>query len=197
MLLGKVLKGGCYLVATFCCCVEMQSQEPPRQTLTKALRPFGSATGAAVTLTYDAAVYGPSESVATTGAPVWDTRTAEAAFRAIFLANKQADTNLIVRGFVPAERERIASMVSQKEMLDKNTTIYGRIARVVLRQKTFYGDYVILTTTQEDARGNQWPASYAFKRTDEGWCLTNELASDPVYSQLIEIIAPKPPEKAK
>lgn len=175
----------------------LQAAEPTRQTLTKTLRPMGAAAGPAVVITYEAAVYDPAESVATTGTVPWNTRTPEAAFQCVFLANKLGDTNLIVRGFVPAERERIAGMVAQPEMLSKNTASYAKIASVWLLQKTFYGEYIILTTAQEDSRGNQWPASYAFKRTAEGWLLTNELASDPVYAGLVDLIAPKSPPKSK
>lgn len=184
-------------IVVTCFGAELQAAEPTRQTVTKTLRPPGSSAGPAVAITYEAAVYDPAEAIATTGNPVWNTRTPEAAFEGVFLANKQSDTNLIVRGFAPAERERIAAMVAQPEMLSKNTASYARIAAVWLLQKTFYGDYIILTTAQADSRGNQWPASYAFKRTNEGWLLTNELASDPVYAQLMELIAPKSPPQSK
>ncbi len=170
---------------------------PQRQVVTKTLRPLGANAGTAVVITYEAVVYDPAEIIPTAGTVEWDTRTPETAFRGVFLANKQGDTNLIVRGFVPAERERIAGMVAKAEMLEKNTAAYGRVAKVSLLQKTFYGEHVILTTAQEDTRGHQWPMSYAFKRTNEGWLLTNELSDDPVYSQLMEIIAPKAPPKPK
>lgn len=194
-------KCGIFLAFIIYCGGEMQGVDSTttvaRRVFNKILRPAGSSSGPAMTISYEAMVYEPAEAVPITGNPDWNTLTPESSFRAIFLANKLGDTNLIARGFIPTEREKIRSMTGQKEMIAKNTALYARIAKVTLLQKTFYGDYIILTTAQEDTTANQWRASYVFKLTEEGWLLTNELASDRVYSQLMEIIVPKPSEKTK
>ncbi len=183
-------------LAAFCGGLTTHAAEP-RRTLSKTLRPPDSVSGPGVTITYEAVVFDPAEPIPMIGNPKWDTSTPESTLKAVFLANRQANTNLIIQGFVPADREKIRNMIMQPDVLEKNTTLYARLAKVSLLQKLFYGDYLILTTSQEDTKGAQWRASYVFKMTPEGWLITNELAADRVYSQLVEMIAPKSPEKAK
>ena len=192
------LSSGCAMVligAQFCAQNAFSAEPVPekgRQVLTTTLRPPGNSAGPAVKIVYEAVVYETPEVVPTSGQSTWDPRTPESSFRASFLANKSGNADLIVRGFAPAEQEKIRGMVSKKDMLEKNTSLYSRILKCQLLQKTFYGDYVILTAFNEDNTGKSWRSHYAMKNTPEGWLLSNDLASDKVYGQLLDMISVNP-----
>lgn len=161
-----------------------------RKTITKKLLPESDPSGTPVILTYESIIFDPAKEITEIDEKKWDKSSPESSYRGIYTANKRGNAEWIIRGFVPLERERIRNMVTNKELLDKNTMVHSSISKEYLVQEIFYGNYIILMVFHVNKNGDQWPMDYTFKETKEGWLLTNKLSQDLFFSKVIELTRP-------
>jgi hypothetical protein len=114
----------------------------------------------------------------------WNRSTPERCYLGIFTANKTADSQWIVEGFAPAERDSIRKMVADKPLLEANTQLFSNTAKETIAKKIIYGDYVILVVEAIRTDGRHHIRNIPFKRVGSDWLVTNDLSADKVFVEL-------------
>lgn len=156
--------------------------------MTVELRPKQEANGASVTLAYETVRYDPALRIAPVELANWDRSTSEASLRGFFTANKLGQAEWLLSAMAPEERERRRALVTNKEVLDRNTLAYSTVANGYLVEKLLYGSYEILRVVNVTRDGKRWTQEFTYKRTPEGWLFTNELAEDPFVTAVLPIL---------
>ncbi len=133
-------------------------------------------------------VYDPPIEVHPVARDDWDRSTPEKAYAGIFAANRSGDIDWMLATFAPSERQEMRAQMTA-EAVEKNRLFMRTVVRELIRERIEYGPYVILITQSELPSGEKWGSPNPMIETPEGWALTNTLASDPFFSQVVWTLA--------
>ena len=165
---------------------------PKRVTITRQMLPEREPSGTPATFSYEAINYKPRLEISQGDKEAFDMSTPEKGLRTYMTANWEGNATNILKVFAPADREKLQKLVSEKEILEKNTMIFKNINTVIVVQQVFYGNYRILMGLNVTATGSRRIQHYVFKYTADGWCLTNDLGEDRFFPKLVEVMKPDP-----
>ncbi len=168
------------------------AEPPKRVTITRHLLPERDPTGTPAVFSYEAINYKPRLEIALGNKEAWDTSTPEKSLVSYLSANWEGDAAKILKIFAPNDREKLQKLVSEKEILEKNTMLFKNITTVIVVQQIFYGNYRILMGLNVTVTGSRRMVHYVLKYTVDGWCMTNDLGEDKIFPKMVEVMKPDP-----
>lgn len=108
-----------------------------------------------------------------------DRSSPESAERAFYSANRKGDEQWILDCWVREEQAEIQSFLT--EYLKQNTEIFEKIHQSYVTGRAELMGYTILFVHNMYADGRESKLAHTYKKTEEGWKITNALSADETF----------------
>lgn len=111
------------------------------------------------------------------------------AVESYFAANGNADAVWIVENYLDEEKEDIEKLFNNGALLEKHKRHIENIEKIEITGKAMYKDYIIVFIKQKFISGKVITEAIPFKRTEEGYKVTNSLGKDDTYDIVFAALA--------
>jgi hypothetical protein len=116
----------------------------------------------------------------------WQRATPEDAYRGVRTAQLRDDVDWILDGFADTDRAKVAGYLAKPDVRATNARIMKDIVSEEIRGRYAYKDHVILVLSATLASGKAYQRLVPMVRVAKGWSVSNALADDPMFAQLMK-----------
>ena len=116
----------------------------------------------------------------------WDRSSPESAYLGVRAANLADDADWILAGFTPDDRAKVSGYLGDPGMRAANAKAQRAISGERILSALSYKSHVILIVEVSEAGGFKYSKPVPMIETAEGWAVSNALAADPVFGELMQ-----------
>ena len=134
-----------------------------------------------VKITLPGKLYNPPKEIRNIEKKDVDRSTLENTVASVFSANKSGDLDWISANFVDKDKEKIKALFENKKILEDSKLDAEKIISLRLIGQADYKDSVLVFVEQHYIDRRKMKEALVCKKTEKGWKVTNEFASDKTF----------------